>query len=122
MQARDENLERQRLEKIVTEIKNLIADNQLELATKRLGYLAEDFAIDHKRKYETVDFQLRYAEIKTNKRKRLSSQEEVSRSLSSLTFDIFDFLDLIVAEYNNFQLSQFQDIVSKENKKTNHIN
>lgn len=114
MQVTDETSEIQRLKKFATAIKKIITDNNLELATKRLGYFAEDFAIDKRRKYETVDFQRRYAEIKTNKRKRLYSEEQVSQSLSSLTFDVLEFLDSIVVEYNDFQLSEFQKILPSE--------
>ncbi|MGK7940362.1 MAG: ATP-binding cassette domain-containing protein [Crocosphaera sp.] len=115
MQARDNDLEGQRLESFVTEIKNLIADNNLKLATKRLSYFAEEFAIDEKRKYETSNFQRRYAEITTNKRQGIYSQEEISRSLSRLTYDIFEFIDVIVEEYNYFASHPYQpSLVTEE--------
>ena len=101
MQARDNDLEGQRLESFVTEIQDLIKNNQLELATKRLGYFAEDFAIDKKRKYEAIDFQRRYAQLKEDKRKGSISAEIISRNITALTYSVLEFVDLILEEYNN---------------------
>lgn len=101
MQARDNDLERQTLESFVTEIKNLITNNQLELATKRVGYFAEDFAIDKKRKYEAIDFQRRYAQLKEDKRKGSIAAEIIRQNTTALTYSVLEFVDLILEEYNN---------------------
>ena len=68
MEAELEKLNRQP-ENFRQEIKGLIKDNQLDLATKRVMDFAEDFAVYKKRKYEAIDFQRRYCELRENKRK-----------------------------------------------------
>ncbi|NEP89663.1 MAG: hypothetical protein F6K18_24085 [Okeania sp. SIO2C2] len=68
MQVELEKLNRQP-EDFQQEIKKLIQDNQLDLATKRVMDFADDFAVYKKRKYEAIDFQRRYTELREDKRK-----------------------------------------------------
>ena len=97
MQAELEKLNRQP-EDFQQEIKRLIEDNQLDLATKRVMDFAEDFAYK-KRKYEAVNFQRRYCELREDKRKSSYSEETIREKFSGLTFSILEFVDLIVEEY-----------------------
>ncbi|NEO52433.1 MAG: hypothetical protein F6K54_04675, partial [Okeania sp. SIO3B5] len=62
MPAESEKQNRQ-AEDFQQEIKKLIQDNQLDLATKRVMDFADDFAVYKKRKYEAIDFQRRYTEL-----------------------------------------------------------
>ncbi|NEO52432.1 MAG: hypothetical protein F6K54_04670, partial [Okeania sp. SIO3B5] len=77
----------------------LIQDNQLDLATKRVMDFADDFAVYKKRKYEAIDFQRRYTELREDKRKSSSSEENIREKFSGLTFSVLEFVDLIVEEY-----------------------
>jgi len=81
------------------EIRKLIEDNQLDLATKRVMDFADDFAVYKKRKYEAIDFQRRYTELREDKRKSTSSEEIIREKFSGLTFSVLEFVDLIVEEY-----------------------
>ncbi len=81
------------------EIRKLIEDNQLDLATKRVMDFADDFAVYKKRKYEAIDFQRRYTELREDKRKSSSSEETIREKFSGLTFSVLEFVDLIVEEY-----------------------
>ncbi|MDJ0728781.1 MAG: ATP-binding cassette domain-containing protein [Crocosphaera sp.] len=121
MQARDNNLERQKLESFVTEIQDLIKNNQLELATKRVGYFAEDFAIDKKRKYEAIDFQRRYAQLQENKRKGSISAEIISRNITALTYSILEFVDLILEEYNKLSKPKYNSISTLKYQELNEL-
>lgn len=123
MQAMDKNLERQQLENRVQEIKNFIADNNLEMATKRLVYFAEDFAINEnneKRKNEPIRFRRSYSAFKEDKRKGVYSYEDIERKLSTLTDNVLEFIDLIFDEYNTLHLSESQDIVPTEYQKVSN--
>ena len=130
MEAELEKLNRQP-EDFRQEIKGLIQDNQLDLATKRVMDFAEDFAVYKKRKYEAIDFQRRYCELREDKRKSSYSEDTIREKFSALTFSILEFVDLIVAEYrkNNSPRTTFVGIkehknkpYSKSNPKDNTIN
>ncbi|NES76252.1 MULTISPECIES: ATP-binding cassette domain-containing protein [Okeania] len=98
MPAESEKLNRQP-EDFQQEIKKLIQDNQLDLATKRVMDFADDFAVYKKRKYEAIDFQRRYTKLREDKRKSSSSEETIREKFSGLTFSVLEFVDLIVEEY-----------------------
>ena len=130
MEAELEKLNRQP-EDFRQEIKGLIEDNQLDLATKRVMDFAEDFAVYKKRKYEAIDFQRRYCELREDKRKSSYSEHTIREKFSALTFSILEFVDLIVAEYrkNYSPRTTFVGIkehknkpYSKSNPKDNTIN
>ncbi len=77
------------------EIRKLIQDNQLDLATKRVMDFADDFAVYKKRKYEAIDFQRRYTELREDKRKSSSSEETIREKFSGLTFSVNELMDLL---------------------------
>ena len=63
MEAELEKLNRQP-EDFRQEIKGLIEDNQLDLATKRVMDFAEDFVVCKKYKYEAINIQRPYCELR----------------------------------------------------------
>lgn len=63
MEAELEKLNRQP-EDFRQEIKGLIEDNQLDLATKRVTDFSEDFAVCKKHKYEAINIQRPYCELR----------------------------------------------------------
>jgi len=63
MEAELEKLNRQP-EDFRQEIKGLIKDNQLDLATKRVTDFSEDFAVCKKHKYEAINIQRPYCELR----------------------------------------------------------
>ncbi len=118
MQAELEKLNRQP-EDFQQEIKRLIEDNQLDLATKRVMDFAEDFAYK-KRKYEAVNFQRRYTELREDKRKSSYSEETLREKFSGLTFSILEFVDLIVEEYRKNYSPILTLVPAKEDKNKPH--
>lgn len=66
MEAELEKLNRQP-EDFRQEIKGLIKDNQLDLATKRVTDFSEDFAVCKKHKYEAINIQRPYCELREDK-------------------------------------------------------
>lgn len=130
MEVELEKLNRQP-EDFQQEIKKLIQDNQLDLATKRVMDFADDFAVYKKRKYEAIDFQRRYCELREDKRKSSSSEETIREKFSGLTFSVLEFVDLIVEEYRKKSSpiptvfppqEQKNKPSSKSNQKDNTIN
>ncbi|WP_202219192.1 hypothetical protein [Okeania sp. KiyG1] len=103
MEVELEKLNRQP-EEFQQEIRKLIQDNQLDLATKRVMDFADDFAVYKKRKYEAIEFQRRYTELREDKRKSSSSEETIREKFSGLTFSALEFVDLIVEEYRKIYL------------------
>ena len=63
MEAELEKLNRQP-EDFRQEIEGLIEDNQLDLATKRVTDFSEDFAVCKKHKYEAINIQRPYCELR----------------------------------------------------------
>ncbi|MCL2935549.1 MAG: ABC transporter ATP-binding protein [Trichodesmium sp. MAG_R02] len=130
MEAELEKLNRQP-EDFRQEIEGLIEDNQLDLATKRVMDFAEYFAVYKERKYEAINFQRCYCELRENKRKSSHSEDTIRKDFSDLTLSILEFVDLIVEEYrkNHSSRTTFVGIeehknkpYSKSNPKDNTIN
>ena len=89
------------LESFVAEIKKLLGNNQLDLATKRVMDFAEDFTVDRELGYEAVDFQRRYYGLNQKRRRQDISEQDFMAFCSKLTRDILEFCDEVKDQYNN---------------------
>lgn len=87
------------LEDFSKEIEKLLGTNQLDLATKRLSDLVEEFTSNRELGNEAINFQRRYHEANQQKRQQEISVEDFSQSCSRLTNDILDFLNTLKNTY-----------------------
>ena len=82
----------------IQEIKDLLIDNEFNLATKRVMDFATEFGVNPKAEIESTDLRRRFNKLRAER--RLPSNQDFGKIESKLNRDIQDFINSIAEKYS----------------------